>query len=195
MRGKRIPLAQLGRVLEHGLPLCDVFWVMHVDESDLVARPEGHEGYFPTEPTATPTSSPCRTCRPRASCRGIADTVLFLCDWHLPHDGGPVPISPRVMLSRIIERSRALGYEPVSALEFEFYVLREKVGTLHHKRAEDLVPLQEAPSTYGVVIGSHQEDVGALIRARCSPTTCPSRPATPRRVPASSRSPFATDRR
>ncbi|WP_340538176.1 glutamine synthetase family protein [Nocardioides sp. GXZ039] len=164
MRGKRIPLAQLGRVLEHGLPLCDVFWVMHVDESDLVARPEGHEGYFPTERNGYPDI----VAKPDLSTARIvpwhADTVLLLSDWHLPHDGGPVPISPRSVLSRVVERSRTLGYEPVSALELEFYVLREKVGTLHHKRAEDLVPLQEAPSTYGVVLGSHQEGVGALIR-------------------------------
>ena len=49
MRGKRMPTGQLSRMLEHGMPLCDVFWVMHVDESGLVAKPEGINGYFPTE--------------------------------------------------------------------------------------------------------------------------------------------------
>lgn len=164
MRGKRIPLAQLSRVVEHGMPLCDVFWVMHVDESDLVARPDGHHGYFPTERNGYPDIM----AKPDlASARLVpwhTDTALLLCDWHLPHDAGPVPIAPRSVLQQVTERTRALGFEPLSAIELEFYVLREKVGTLHHKRSAELCPLQEAPSTYGVVLGSHQEDVGGIIR-------------------------------
>jgi glutamine synthetase len=88
----------------------------------------------------------------------------MLCDWLLPDAGGPVPISPRAVLARVVERARGMGYEPLSALELEFYLLREKAGTAHDKRAAELVPLQERPSTYGVVLGSMQEDIGSLIR-------------------------------
>jgi len=49
MRGKRVPIGQLTRLLAHGVALCDVFWVLHLDESALVARPAGHVGYFPTD--------------------------------------------------------------------------------------------------------------------------------------------------
>jgi glutamine synthetase len=76
-----------------------------------------------------------------------------------------------------------MGYEPLSALELEFYLLLEKAGTAHDKRADDLVPLQERPSTYGVVLGSLQEEIGALIRSQmldyglpieaCNPETGP----------------------
>lgn len=183
MRGKRVPIGQLPRVLERGLPLCDVFWVMHVDESDLIARPEGHTGYFPTELQGYPDI----TALPDLSTLRIvpwhAHTAFLLCDWHLPDGGGPVPIAPRTVLSRVVDQAHGMGYEPMSALELEFYLLHEKAGTAHEKRAEELVPLQERPSTYGVVMGSLQEQIGSLIRAQmldyglpieaCNPETGP----------------------
>lgn len=183
MRGKRLPTRQFARVLAEGLALCDVFWVMHVDESDLVARPDGHTGYFPTERQGYPDI----LARPDLDTLRVVpwqpDTALVLCDWHLPHGAGPVPISPRTVLARVVERARDMGYEPLSALELEFYLLHEKPGTHHHKRAAELVPLQDRPSTYGVVLGSLQEHIGGLIRNRmldydlpieaCNPETGP----------------------
>lgn len=167
MRGKRVPIGQLPRILEHGVPLCDVFWVMHVDESDLVQRPEHHTGYFPTERLGYPDI----LAKPDLTTLRIVpwhdNTAMMLCDWHLP-GGGPVPISPRTVLARVVDRARGMGYEPMSALELEFYLLREKAGVAHDKRPADLVPLQERPSTYGVVRGSLQEDVGSVIRSHMS---------------------------
>ena len=183
MRGKRMPIEQLARILEHGMPLCDVFWVMHVDESDLVARPKGSTGYFPTEQQGYPDIFAKADLSTLRLVPWHEDTALLLGDWHLPHDVGPVPISPRNVLRSVVERTRELGYEPMSALELEFYLLKEKVGTHHHKRPDELVPLQEAPSTYGVVLGSHQETIGAIIRDQmlgyglpveaCNPETGP----------------------
>src|SRR5438093_257906 len=54
MRGNRIPVDQAIRALEHGILMSDVFWVMHIDEMDIVARPEDHVGYFPTEKEGYP---------------------------------------------------------------------------------------------------------------------------------------------
>ncbi|WP_299562426.1 glutamine synthetase family protein [uncultured Mycolicibacterium sp.] len=183
MRGKRVPIEQLPRVLEHGLPMCDVFWVMHVDESDLVPRPEGYTGYFPTERNGYPD---ILAVPDPATLRIVPwhdDTALLLCDWMLPDHAGPVPIAPRNVLRRVLARAEEMGYEPVSALELEFYLLREQPGTPHRKRAEELVPLQQVPSTYGVVLGSLQEDIGAVIRRNmlayglpieaCNPETGP----------------------
>ncbi|MUL82539.1 glutamine synthetase [Mycobacterium sp. CBMA247] len=183
MRGKRIPVAQLAEFLDHGLPICDVFWVLHVDESDLVTRPPGHSGYFPTERQGYPDIH----AKPDLSTLHIvpwhADTALLLCDWYLPDNVTIVPISPRGVLREVLSRAEAMGYTPLSALELEFYLLREKPGTPHRKRSEELTPLQELTSTYGVVLGSLQEDIGALIRNQmlayglpieaCNPETGP----------------------
>lgn len=183
MRGKRIPIQQLAEVLEHGMPMCDVFWVMHVDESDLVTRPDGHPGYFPSEREGYPD---IRTVPDLSTVRIVPwhpGTALFVCDWHLPESGEAVPISPRGLLRQVVSRAQDMGYQPHSALELEFYLLREKAGTPHHKRSEELVPLQELPSTYGVVLGSLQEDIGSTIRTQmldyglpieaCNPETGP----------------------
>ena len=164
MRGKRIPIDQMPGVLAHGMPLCDVFWVMHVDESNLVARPLDHVGYFPTERLGYPDIVAVPDLSTARVMPWHENTALILCDWHQLHGAGPVPIDPRHVLASVVERSRAMGLEPLSALELEFYLLQEPRGTDHRKRADELVPLQERPSTYGVVLGSHQEHIGALIR-------------------------------
>lgn len=163
MRGKRVPIEQLARLLEHGMPLCDVFWVMHVDESALVARPDGHEGYFPTERNGYPDilALPDRTTARLVPWHDR--TALLLCDWH-QQDGLPVPIAPRQVLRRVVERARSMGFEPFCGLELEFYVLRETSGSLRSRHAADLVALQERASTYGVVMGSRQEPIGRAFR-------------------------------
>lgn len=182
MRGKRVPISQLARLLGHGVPFCDVLWVLHVDESALVARPDGHAGYFPTERNGYPDV----VARPDPSTLRIVPwhprTALILCDWH-GQDGAPLPIAPREVLRRVVERARAMGHEPRCALELEFYVLRETSGSLLAKRPADLVPLTERPSTYGVGLGSRQEPLTRLIRERmleygipleaCNPETGP----------------------
>jgi len=163
MRGKRVPIEQLGRLLEHGMPLCEVFWVLHVDESALVARPDAHEGYFPTERNGYPDilALPDRTTARLVPWHDR--TALLLCDWH-QQDGQPVPIAPRQVLRRVVERGRSMGFEPLCGLELEFYVLRETPGSLRSRHSADLVALQELASTYGVVMGSRQEPIGRVLR-------------------------------
>ncbi len=183
MRGKRIPIGQLPTVLEHGLPICDVFWVLHVDESDLVTRPDNHAGYFPTETQGYPDIYAVPDLDTLRIVPWHSNTALIVCDWELPEGRGAVPISPRGLLRRVVARAREMGYESMSALELEFYLLRETAGTAHRKRPDELVPLQEVPSTYGVVMGSLQEDIGSIIRTNmleyglpieaCNPETGP----------------------
>ncbi len=87
----------------------------------------------------------------------------MLCDWR-GQDGAPIPIAPREVLRRVVQRARAMGFEPRCALELEFYLLRETSGSLLTRRPAELVPLTERSSTYGVAMGSRQEPVGRLIR-------------------------------
>lgn len=167
MRGKRIPVDQVAHFLERGLPMSGEFWVMYVDESDgFVARPDGHAGYFPSDTDGFPDILAVPDLNTWRNVPWHPNTALLLCDWQLPRLSGPVPISPRGVLRRVVERAREMGYEPYSALEMEFYLLREKVGVAHKKCAADLVPLQEVSSTYGVLMGSMQEDIGSLIRTQ-----------------------------
>ena len=54
LRGKRLSVEQFRGTIEHGMPLCDVFWVLLPDEETLVPRPAGHRGYFPNKAQGYP---------------------------------------------------------------------------------------------------------------------------------------------
>ena len=164
MRGKRLPIDQFQRALDDGMALCDVFWVMHIDESDLVVRPEGYQGYFPTERNGYPDIVAYPDLQTLRIVPWHPDTALVIADWHLPHHAGPVPLDPRAVLRRVVERARSMGFEPFSALELEFYLLRETPASVRHRHSADLIPLDEQPSTYGVVLGSRQEPIARVIR-------------------------------
>ncbi len=163
MRGKRVPIERLAHVLEHGMAICDVFWVAHIDESSLVPRPADHTGYFPTERNGYPDITAAPDLATLRLVPWHEATALVLCDFHRP-EGGPIPISPRTVLRRVVERARAMGFEPMCGIELEFYVLRETPGSVLTRRPVELEPLQERPSTYGVTMGSRQEPVARLIR-------------------------------
>jgi glutamine synthetase len=49
-------------------------------------------------------------------------TARFICDaqWY---DGRTLEATPRAVFRRVLERARAMGYEPVMGSEFEFYLL------------------------------------------------------------------------
>jgi glutamine synthetase len=156
MRGKRVPIGQLERLLHHGVAFCDVLWVLHIDESDLVARPDGHAGYFPTERNGYPDILAMPDVATLRTVPWHERTALLLCDWH-GQDGAPIPIAPRTVLRRVVERAQEMGVQPQCALELEFYLLREA-------SPGGLVPLDERSSTYGVVTGSRHEAIARRIR-------------------------------
>lgn len=163
MRGKRVPVEQLERLIEHGMPICDVFWVLNVDESEMVPRPPDHTGYFPTETNGYPDILAIPDLATLRRVPWHDSTALMLCDFH-GQDRAPLPISPRTVLDRVIQRARQMGFEPQCGLEFEFYVLRESAESVLTRRPADLEPYQPRPSTYGVVMGSRIEPLARLIR-------------------------------
>lgn len=163
MRGKRVPVGQLERLIEHGMPMCDVFWVTNVDESGLIQRPADHSGYFPTERNGYPDILAIPDLTTLRHVPWHDATALMICDFHR-QDRAPVPISPRTVLQNVVERARDMGLQPLCGLEFEFYVLRETSESLLARRPAELEPYQARPSTYGVVMGSRIEPLGRLIR-------------------------------
>jgi glutamine synthetase len=68
-----------------------------------------------------------------------------ICD-HVDWSGEPVEISPRHVLRRVVERCRGIGYEPVAAVELEFYVYRETPDSLREKGYTGLLPLSSVDS-------------------------------------------------
>lgn len=163
LRGKRLSVEQFHGSIEHGMPLCDVFWVMLPDEETLVLRPDGHRGYFPNKAQGYPdiaAAPDLSTLRVVPWHNATAMTLATFCD----HDGKALPVDPRAILKRVVERAHKLGYTPMVGIELEFHILRETPQTLANKHFTSIEPLNARPYLYGVYGSSLSEPLMGRIR-------------------------------
>ncbi len=182
LRGKRLATEQFLRLAGHGIPLCDVFWVMDLLEEQLVERPPGHAGYFPSKAQGYPDI----LLRPDpATVRAVPwheRTALVIGSFCGP-DGAELPIDPRAVLRRVVERARAAGWEPLAGIELEFYVLRETPRSLAEKRFTGLEALNPRPYTYGVVGAAQNEPLLGELRRHLAAHGVPVEAAVPETGP------------
>jgi glutamine synthetase len=125
-RGKRLPLADFLAKAGHGIPFSDVVLVLtHSEDTDegqeMVEPPGGAEypGYFPRKEHGFPDILMRPDLGTARRLPWHAGTVGVLGDFHLP-DGAGVPIDPRIVLRRLIDRARSHGFEPKIGMEYEF---------------------------------------------------------------------------
>lgn len=116
LRGKRIPVTQVGKVLDGHLRMppsilsCDVWGqdlagntvVQQTGDADALCQPTGR-GILPVTWTPEPTA------------------VLPV--WMASEDGTPLAFDPRRALARVAARYRERGLTPVVATELEFYLV------------------------------------------------------------------------
>ncbi|HZU82721.1 MAG TPA: glutamine synthetase family protein [Polyangiaceae bacterium] len=140
LRGKYLALDKFWGALEEPIGFCDV--IFGWDAADVLydnARVTGwHTGYPDTRARIDPSTFRVLPWEPH--------TAAFLMDFVLD-DGSPHPACPRGLLKNVIARARALGFEPVLAAEFEFFVFRETPASLHAKGFRGLEPL--SPGMFG----------------------------------------------
>lgn len=116
MRGKRVPAAQISKVINGGLrmPLSIVgldVWGEDVENSELVFETGDSDGLCElTNRALMPINW---TSRP---------TALAMV-WMLEENGTPFAGDPRQALARVTERYKKLGLTPVVATELEFYLV------------------------------------------------------------------------
>lgn len=187
-RGKRLPLADFLARIERGVPFSDVVLVIthseDTDEGQELVEPPGGETYplyFPRKEQGFPDIFALPDLAAARRLPWHQGTVGVLGDFHLP-DGQPVPLDPRIVLRRLIERARCHGLEPKVGMEYEFYVFRGDLAALKESgwRPD---PLRVRPYTYGVYGGSLDEDLIGEIRHQlamagvrieaCNPETGP----------------------
>lgn len=73
-----------------------------------------------------------------------------ICDLWSEH-GEPVVIAPRYVLGNVVERARAMGFEPMAASELEFRFFREDQMSLRDKDfGPDLTPLNPGFNCYAI---------------------------------------------
>jgi glutamine synthetase len=80
--------------------------------------------------------------------------------------GDPILVGPRYVLSKLIERARSLGFEPMAAAELEMRFFRETQISLREKDyATNLAPLNPGTNCYVIShIGADQHLIGRIAR-------------------------------
>lgn len=144
MRGKYISRAKFLSALEHGFSFCDV--VLGWDVKDQLYDNARYTGWHTGYPDAPVRILP-------HSCREIPfedNMLLFLAEF----DGQAQPVCPRATLRRVIERCRKLGFEPLAALEYEFFLFNETPDSAREKGFRNLKPYTPDWFGYSVIRNS-----------------------------------------
>jgi glutamine synthetase len=147
LRGKRIAIGELPTVAAQGLPMCEVFWALQLDEAGPVARPTGLSGWFPQPGYPDILARlDMSTLRERSWERGAAQ---ILCDFtHL--DGTPLAVCPRTILHEVVRRAARDGLEALVGVELECSLLEETPASVKAKRPSQLVAVESEQRVYGV---------------------------------------------
>ncbi|MCD6027852.1 MAG: glutamine synthetase catalytic domain protein [Thermomicrobiales bacterium] len=80
---------------------------------------------------------------------GVPGTAICIADV-VDAGGNEVSIAPRAMLRRQTELANSAGYEPLMAMELEFYLFHDDLRDARRRGYRDLEPTTPARSTYGI---------------------------------------------
>lgn len=144
LRGKYISVDKFIASAEQGLGFCDV--VFGWDASDLAYDSTDFTGWhsgYPDMPMRVDLST----------FRKIPweeDLPFFLADFSNPSSGDGAYVCPRTLLKSVIAQSRAMGYEPIYAQEFEWFNFEETPDSIQQKKYSEPKPI--TPGMFGYSI-------------------------------------------
>jgi glutamine synthetase len=144
MRGKYMSRAKFFSALEHGFAFCDV--VLGWDVKDQLYDNAEYTGWHTGYPDAPVRILP-------ASCRELPfedGMLLFLAEF----DQQAEAVCPRATLRRVIERCQSLGFDPLAALEYEFFLFDETPDSAREKGFRNLKPFTPDWFGYSVIRNS-----------------------------------------
>lgn len=90
-------------------------------------------------------------------------TALILCDL-VEEDGADIPVAPRTMLRRQLDRAAAAGFTCVTASELEFHVFRESYDEARAKAYRELTPAPGYCNDYLILAQAQVEPFLADVR-------------------------------
>lgn len=145
-------------VLAHGMHACDYLLAcdMDMDPTPGYRFASWADGYGDIH------CVPDLTTLRRAS--WIERTALVLCDVFNAADEALVPVAPRSILKRQIERAAKLGFIAKGASELEFFLLRETYESAQKKDFENLEPFGWYVEDYHTLQGFKAEGIVGDIR-------------------------------
>ena len=128
MRGKYMGRDKFLSSLEKGYGFCDV--VLGWDSNDQLYDNVGVTGWHTAYPDAAVRLLPETT----RLLPFEGDLPLVLSEFAGAHEG----VCPRGTLRRVLKRARDMGYDVLSAVEFEFFLFDETPHSIREKRYRDL---------------------------------------------------------
>lgn len=90
-------------------------------------------------------------------------TVLVLCDT-CDVDGNLLPVAPRTVLRRQVDKARAMGFEVKAAPEIEFVMFSEDADTHRLRGYRDLKPIGLHRGSYSIYRDSMNEHIKGYLR-------------------------------
>lgn len=94
----------------------------------------------------------------------LEKTALVLADVRDEESGALIPVAPRTVLRRQVDRARAKGYEAMMASELEFYLLKDTYEGAAAKRFHDLEPFGWYNEDYHLLQGTKAEPLYRQFR-------------------------------
>lgn len=147
LRGKYVSIEKFAGAVKSGLSFCDV--IFGWDSSDVLYDNVKFTGWHTGYPD-TQARIDCDTLR---FIPWEPGTAFFLMDlWD--RNGDPLPISPRHVLQRVLDRARSRGYEARLAAEYEFWFFKETPQSAREKAFRNLTPLSPGMFGYSVLRAS-----------------------------------------
>jgi glutamine synthetase len=159
-RGKRIAAQYfLESVYERGTNICNIIFGWDIqDELIPNLTYTGWETGYP-DVTLLPD---LKTLKAVPGEPGVASVI---CDMY-ELSGEPSAICPRGILKRVVEKAESMGYSPVCAYEFEFYLFKGTPNELAANDWRQLEPITAGSHTYSLYRDTGTEFLIGEIRRR-----------------------------
>lgn len=91
-------------------------------------------------------------------------TVLVICDVHDPKSHEMVPIAPRSLLHRQIERAARLGFSAKAGSELEYYIFADSYRDAAERNFQNLQPAGWYLEDYNALQGAREEHFNGAVR-------------------------------
>ncbi len=103
----------------------------------------------------------------------LPGTAIVLCDLVDDATHDLVPVAPRTILRRQVERAAAAGYHAKSASELEYYLYRDSYREAAERRYQDLTPAGWYIEDYHLLQGTREESFNGAVRRHLSRSGIP----------------------
>jgi len=156
LRGKYISLEKFYSAVESGFGFCDV--IFGWDSADVL--------YDHVDLTGWHTGYPDALARIDLSTFRLLPwepaTAFLLVDF-FQTDGKPLAVSPRQVLSRVVDRAAKMGFIPKASIEYEYFFFREDAHSARAKHYRDLTPFTPGMFGYSVLRSSVNSELAHEI--------------------------------